>query len=89
MTDISPEAVERLASIEDNGGCADLQFTWYAHTLRALSARVAELEAEVANTRAALPAPEVTVAEAVPEVVTYTNWRGETSTRSIIPKHVW
>lgn len=45
MTDISKEAVERLAQIEDNGGCADLQFTQYAPTLRAQAARIAELEA--------------------------------------------
>ena len=31
--DISPDAVERLASIEDTGGCADLQFTGYAPTI--------------------------------------------------------
>ena len=46
-TDTSPEAVERLASIEDNGGCADLQFTGYGPTLRALSARVAGLQGEL------------------------------------------
>jgi|GEM_PF-4553297 len=52
--DISPEAVERIASIEDSGGVCDLQFTLYAPTLRALSARLAETEAALATARDAL-----------------------------------
>lgn len=41
MTDTTPAAVERLCQIEESGGgCADLQFTEYAPTLRALSAQL-------------------------------------------------
>ena len=53
MTDqdlTAPEHVERLCEIEENGGCADLQFTEYGPTLRALSAA---LEAERERAEAA------------------------------------
>lgn len=43
------------------------------------------LRAEAALT----PAPDAAQTEAVPVTLTYTNWRGETSERTITPKRVW
>lgn len=58
MTDISPEAVERLAVLVAPLGKASGATRWQAAaTLRALAARVAELEREIIDIAAAQEAP--------------------------------
>ena len=46
--DISPEAVEQLARLDENGGTCDTQFVGYAATLRALSSALLQSRAETA-----------------------------------------
>lgn len=46
--DITPEAVEQLARLNENGGTYDTQFIGYAAVLRALSAALTASQAETA-----------------------------------------
>ena len=59
MADTTKDAVERLCQIEESGGgCADLQFTEYAPTLRALSAQLEAANLHAAALEAALDSIE-------------------------------